>query len=188
MNSARASIMTFPTHARSNDERVHDRHFASLYAELHRVARREAYRHGSLAQLSATTLLHEAYLQISDRDSLEFPDEGRFIAYAARAMRGLVIDRVRARGAIKRGGGLDITSLDTQTAEDMQDAESLEQIGDALDELAMLEPDLAQVVDLRFFCGFSMAEIAAQRGVSERTVQRQWDKARALLFRSLKAD
>lgn len=184
MDHAPASTMT-PI-SRSSDERLHDQHFATLYAELHRVARREARRHGALVQLSPTTLLHEAYLQISDRDSLSFPDEGRFIAYAARAMRGLVIDRVRSRGAIKRGGGLAITSLDTQSAEDVQDAESLEQIGDALDELALLEPELAQIVDLRFFCGFTMAEIAAQRGVSERTIQRQWDKARALLFRSLK--
>jgi DNA-directed RNA polymerase specialized sigma24 family protein len=100
-------------------------------------------------------------------------------------MRGLVIDRVRQRQAQKRGGGLDITSLDTEHAEQCPQPELLADIGDALDELAQLEPVLAQVVDLKFFCGFSMAEIAALTGSSERTVQRQWEKARLLLHRAI---
>ena len=107
------------------------------------------------------------------------------MAYAARAMRGLVIDRVRANGAQKRGGGLDITSLDTQVAGSCAEPAVLEGISAALDELALLDPDLAQVVDLKFFCGFSMAEIGALKQVSERTVQRQWEKARLLLYRAL---
>lgn len=171
--------------AASGGKRAHDPRFASLYAELHRVAHREARRHGALGQLSTTTVLHEAYLSLAQRDRSEFHDEGHFMAYAARAMRGLVIDRIRARGAIKRGGGVQITVLDAETAEDLPDAQVLDRISDALDELAELEPDLAQVVDLRFFCGFSMGEIAAQRGASVRTVHRQWDKARALLYRAM---
>jgi RNA polymerase sigma factor (TIGR02999 family) len=174
--------------AGDGDSRAHDQHFAALYAELHRVARREARRHGALAQLSTTTLLHEAYLHIAHRDALAFPDQSRFLAYAARAMRGLVIDRVRARGAVKRGGDLSITSLDTLAAEELQDPEALQAISIALDDLATLEPELAHLVDLRFFCGFTMAEIAEQQGISERTVQRHWEKARALLFLALKAD
>lgn len=166
--------------------RAHDERFAALYAQLRRIARRESRRHGPQSPLSTTTLLHEAYLNIADRDALAFPDEAHFLAYAARAMRGLVIDRVRARAALRRGGGASITSLDTQTAEEIADPETLTAIGAALDELATVEPELAQVVDLRFFCGFTMAEIAAQRGVSERTVQRQWEKARTLLYQALK--
>jgi len=100
-------------------------------------------------------------------------------------MRGLVIDRVRSRQAQKRGGGLVITSLDTDHAEQVAQPEFLQQVGDALDELAIVEPALAQIVDLKFFCGFTLAEVAVMQGVSERTVQRQWDKARAVLYRAL---
>jgi len=159
--------------------------FASLYSELHRLARREARRAGPGAVVSATTLLHEAYLDMAQRDALAFPDRAHFLAYAARAMRTVLIDRARAGSAQKRGGGLDITSLDTQIAESVADPGTLSEIGAALDELAELEPELANVVDLKFFCGFAVAEIAAMRGVSERTVQRQWEKARLLLYRAL---
>jgi RNA polymerase sigma factor (TIGR02999 family) len=161
--------------------------FASLYNELHRLARREAARAGPGAVVSATTLLHEAYLDMARRDALAFPDQAHFLAYAARAMRTVVIDRARAGAAQKRGGGLDITSIDTQIAENIAEPETLSQIGAALDELAVLEPELANVVDLKFFCGFGVAEIAAMQGVSERTVQRKWEKARLLLFRALEA-
>jgi RNA polymerase sigma factor (TIGR02999 family) len=159
--------------------------FATLYNELHRLARREAARAGPAAVVSATTLLHEAYLDMAQRHALEFPDRGHFLAYAARAMRTVVIDRARAGSAQKRGGGLDITSLDTQTAETVAEPALLSDIGAALDELAEVEPELANIVDLKFFCGFAVAEIATMQGVSERTVQRQWEKARLLLFRAL---
>ncbi|MDQ6626970.1 MAG: ECF-type sigma factor [Pseudomonadota bacterium] len=161
--------------------------FAALYHELHRLARREAARYGPEAALSATTLLHEAYLDMSARAGVEFVDHARFLAYAARAMRNLAIDRSRQNKAQKRGGDLDIASLDTLTAEACAGPEALTQIGAALDELAVLEPELANVVDLKFFCGFTVAEIAALQSVSERTVQRHWEKARLLLFRSLVA-
>ncbi len=162
--------------------------FTSLYQELHRLARREAARAGPGAVLSPTTIIHEVYLDMSQRHALAFPDRGHFLAYAARAMRAVVIDRARANGAQKRGGGLDITSFDTETAESVAEPGLLEDIGAALDELAALEPALAYVVDLKFFCGFSVAEIAALQGVSDRTVQRQWEKARLLLYRALASD
>jgi RNA polymerase sigma factor (TIGR02999 family) len=159
--------------------------FAGLYAELHRLARREVHRQGPSSPVSATTLLHEAYLDISRRHALDFPNQAQFLAYAGRAMRGLVIDRVRERQSIKRGGGLDFTVFDTQVAEDCEQPEQLTALGDALDELALLEPELANVVDLRYFCGLTMAEIAELQGVSERSVQRRWEKARLLLFRAM---
>lgn len=159
--------------------------FTSLYGELTRLARREVHRNGARDVLSTGTLVHEAWIDISGRPSLSFEAPGRFLAYAARTMRGLVIDRVRAHHAQKRGGGLAITVLDTQTAEQVAAPESLERIAEALDELAAIEPELAQVVDLKFFCGFTLVEVARMQGVSERTVQRQWEKARALLHRAL---
>lgn len=167
------------------DAKAIDALFSALYAELRRLARREVRRLGAHAPLGATTLLHEAYLDISKREALAFPDRAHFMAYAARAMRGLVIDHVRERQAQKRGGGLDITSLDTEIAEQCAEPEMLSQISEALDELAQVEPALAQVVDLKFFCGFSMVEIGTLMGTSERTAQRQWEKARGLLYLAL---
>ena len=187
MAAAPAHLAPLVTRAEGGDAAARGELFSTLYNELHRLARREAGRFGPNGALGATTLLHEAYLDISQREALTFPDRGRFMAYAARAMRGLVIDRVRARSAQKRGGGLDITSLDTHVADQIEQPELLGGVSDALDELAVLEPELAHVVDLKFFCGFTMPEIAELQGVSERTVQRKWEKARLLLYRALKA-
>jgi RNA polymerase sigma factor (TIGR02999 family) len=159
-----------------------DAMFATLYSELRRLARRERARAGPNASLGATTLLHEAYLDMSQRDALAFPDEAHFLAYAARVMRTLILEGIRESGAQKRGGGIHITSLDTYTSETVAAPETVLAIGDALDELGSTDPDLAHVVDLKFFCGFSFAEIAALTQASERTVYRQWEKARTRLF------
>ena len=162
--------------------------FNVLYRELHRLAKRELYRHGAALSLGATTLLHEAFLDISAREDISFPDRARFMGYAARAMRGLIIDYARSRQALKRGGAFEITSLPTDIADQVADSVELTGIGDALEQLALTEPSLAQLVDLKFFCGFTFAEIAAMRGVSERTVQRDWEKARIYLHHSLRDD
>jgi len=170
----------------AGDDRSHaEALFTSLYADLCRLARREVRRNGANDMVGTSTLVHEAWLDMNRRPSLSFAEPGQFLAYAARTMRGLVIDRVRARHAQKRGGGLIITSLDTNNAEQIEQPELLEGIGDALEELSALEPELARVVDLKFFCGFTLAEVATMQGVSERTVQRQWEKARILLYRAL---
>ena len=161
--------------------------FSTLYGELHRMARRELSRRGRNMTLGATTLLHEAYLGMSARSNMAFPDQARFMAYAARTMRGLIIDHVRRRYAHKRGGLFELTPLDTTIAGRIAGADDLQQISDVLDELAAVEPALAEVVDLKFFCGFSFAEIAAMRGVSERTVQRHWEKARLYLHHAMSA-
>ncbi len=157
--------------------------FAALYAELHRLASRQLSRVPSEQPLSTTTLLHEVYLDISGRSGLAFPDRGHFMAYAARVMRGLIIDYARERKAHKRGGQFEFTSLGDE-ALPADDSDALGRLGAALDELADVEPELAHVVDLKFFCGFSFSEIAAMKGVSERTVQRHWEKARIYLHGS----
>jgi RNA polymerase sigma factor (TIGR02999 family) len=162
--------------------------FSTLYSELHRMARRELARQWPPATLSVTTLLHEAYLDMAVRDGALFPDRARFMGYAARVMRGLIIDHARSRHAIKRGGEFEITSLDTEGFENPADAKELSSISDAVDELAKVEPELAELVDLKFFCGFSFAEIAALQKLSERTAQRRWEKARIYLHRSLRTD
>lgn len=156
--------------------------FAALYDELHRIAQRQLQR-GNRVALSTTTLVHEAYLDICQRSGTEFPNRARFIAYAARAMRGIVIDYVRYSRAAKRGGGaFEITLTGNLDAPAQQNAaEELERLSEALEELAKIEPSLAELVDLHFFCGYDFREIAELRGVSERTVQRSWRKARLLL-------
>ena len=163
---------------------AHGAMFATLYAELRQIAQRELQRGGGLT-LSATTLLHEAYFKVQQRSDLAFPDQARFLAYAARAMRTLLIDYARSRQAQKRGGAFEITSLPTELPEQAVEPAELEQMGAAIDTLATLDPGLAELVDLKFFCGYSLLEIASIRGVSERTMQRDWDKARVLLKRAL---
>ena len=162
-----------------------ERLFATLYGELHRLARRELSRRGGHMTLGATTLLHEAYLDMSSRGGMVFPDRARFMAYASRAMRGLIIDYARRRHAQKRGGLFELTSLQTTIADRLTDANELQRISDALDALAAVDAALAEVVDLKFFCGFSFTEIAAMRAVSERTVQRHWEKARLYLHHAI---
>lgn len=160
--------------------------FADLYRELHRIAARQLRRNAP-STLGATTLLHEAYVDMSAR-ARDFPDRARFFAYAARAMRGLVIDYARQRRAQKRGGQYHLTAIDTQIAEAVPAIDDMDALNDALDELARIDQPLAELVDLKFFCGFTFAEIAEQRGVSERTVQRDWQKARLFLHHVLTDD
>jgi RNA polymerase sigma factor (TIGR02999 family) len=182
------TISSLLTAAERGDGPATEGLFAALYSELHRVAKRELARSAASGSLGATTLLHEAYLDIAARDGPSFPDRARFMKYAARVMRGLIIDHVRSRRALKRGGGFELTSLDTEAAGNAIDETELIHISDALDELSKVDPELADVVDLKFFCGFSFAEIASMRSISERTVQRHWEKARIYLHRSIRAD
>jgi len=183
-----STISALISAAESGDSVATDALFSALYSELHRLAKRELARRGAPASLSVTTLLHEAYLDIAARAGPSFPDQARFMGYAARVMRGLIIDHARNRSAIKRGGEFAITSLGTDDVENPADAKELSSIGDALDQLAKVEPELAELVDLKFFCGFSFAEIGALRNLSERTVQRKWEKARIYLHRSIRTD
>ena len=165
--------------------------FAALYGELHRIAERELRRQGWGVSLGATSLLHEAYFDLSRRSTGQFPDRQRFMAYASRVMRGLIVDYARNRQAQKRGGQFEITALSTDVLASTHAAEStadLVRISDALDDLSTMEPLLAEVVDLKYFCGFSFEEIAAMKNLSERTVRRYWTKARAYLHAELRRD
>ena len=172
----------------NGDSAAADTLFSTLYSELHQLAKRELGRRGASGSLSVTTLLHEAYIDMAKRDGPAFPDRARFMGYAARVMRGLIIDHARSRKAIKRGGEFEITSLKTDVGEKSVDLKELSMISDALDQLVRVDPQLAELVDLKFFCGFSFAEIAALRDLSERTVQRSWEKARIFLHRNIRAD
>ena len=172
----------------SGDRSAADALFTALYGELHRLAERQLARRGSDLTLGVTTLLHEAYLDMAKREGPVFPDKGRFMAYAARVMRSLILDYVRDHRAQKRGGEFHITTLQEDAAPAVSGGTDLEGIGSALEKLTAVDPTLAEVVDLKFFCGFSLAEIAKMRGVSERTMQRQWEKAKIYLRSTLESD
>jgi RNA polymerase sigma factor (TIGR02999 family) len=161
--------------------------FDALYVELHRLARRELGRAGHGGSLGVTTLLHEAYLDMAERNGASFPDEARFMGYAARVMRGLIIDHARNGRACKRGGQFEITALETDASDCAVNVKELTEISDAIDDLAKADASLAEIVDLKFFCGFSFADIAAMRGTSERTIQRKWERARIYLHRNLRS-
>ena len=164
-----------------------DRLFSTLYAELRQLAERQLRRDRG-TPVSPTTLLHETYLNIA-KGAATFPDRGRFMGYASRVMRSLLIDLARERRAQKRGAEFHITQLDENFNEPPSDFQGhdtrLARLSTALDELAEQDPRLSEVVDLRYFCGFSLTEIAAMREVSERTIQRDWDKARLFLYHEL---
>jgi RNA polymerase sigma factor (TIGR02999 family) len=182
------AISTLVASAEQGNQAAADALFTALYSELHRMARRELAKHGDGVTLGATTLLHEAYLDISGREGTAFPDRDRFMGYAARVMRGVIIDYARRRQAQKRGGQFEITGLatDVPDAAAASDADQLSRLSDALDDLEATDARLARTVDLKFFCGLSFPEIAATMGVSERTAQRNWERARIYLHRVLR--
>jgi RNA polymerase sigma factor (TIGR02999 family) len=159
--------------------------FVSLYDELRRLAQRKLRQGGAAHAMGATTLLHEVYLTVHARDGVVFPDHARFLAYASRAMRGLIIDYARSRQTLKRGAGFEITSLPTEIPEAAAQSTELQRLSDAVERLAAIDARLAEVVDLKYFGGFSFAEIAAMWDMSERTVQRDWEKARIFLHTCL---
>jgi RNA polymerase sigma factor (TIGR02999 family) len=182
-----ADITSLLASAEQGDRAAADAVFAALYEQLHRMARRELARRGSGVTLGATTLLHDAYLDISGRDGKAFPDRNRFMGYASRVMRNIIIDYARRHQAQKRGGQFEITSLRTGV-DIVAGADELTSISEVLDELATVDERLAKIVDLKFFCGFSFAEIGGMLELSERTVQRDWEKARIYLHQRLRSE
>lgn len=184
MNTEICTLFVAAEHGNAADA---DALFAALYAELHRIAKRELARRGDFVTLGATTLLHETYLELAGKSATAFPDRARFMGYAARVMRGLIIDHARNHRAQKRGGMFEITSLEPEMHEAAVDCHELTSIAESLDELAKVDSSLAELVNLKFFCGFSFLEIAAMGGISARTVQRDWEKARIYLYQSIRS-
>ena len=158
-----------------------------LYEDLQRLARSRMRQSGHLTLLDPTGLVHESWLQLLKAGDLSFSDRGQFLAYAARVMHNIVIDLVRARAAQRRGGEFEHLTLNTAVAElAPQGDDEILRVHEALEELAALEPRLAQVVEMRYFAGLLESEIAETLGVTERTVQRDWQKARLFLSMALK--
>jgi RNA polymerase sigma factor (TIGR02999 family) len=159
-----------------------------LYQQLRVIAHRQLGKRPNGGTLQTTELVHEAYLKVSAHASGETPDRAHFLALASLAMRHVLVDRARARERVRRGGGerRAVTLDEDRIAVDDQ-PEALLQLDEALTRLAELEPRLARVVECRFFGGLTEDEIAAALGVTVRTVQRDWVKARTLLRRALES-
>lgn len=173
--------------AGAGDARAAEQVMSLLYADLQRVARSRVRRSGDLTLLDTTALVHESYLRMQRAGDLAFPDRKHFLGYAAKVMHAVVIDLVRARQAERRGGEVMHVTLNTAIGESVSrpDDEVL-RVHEALQDLAAAEPRLAQVVEMRYFGGLAESEIAEALGVTERTVQRDWQKARLFLAMALK--
>ena len=156
-----------------------------VYDHLRLIARHQLARRNGPGTLSTTGLVHEAYLKLVDQSRVAWSDRAHFFALASVAMRHVLVDRAKARLAQKREGALARVTLDNEFIAGEAQPEVMLEINEAVDRLAVVEPRLAQVVECRFFGGLSEEETATALGVTTRTVQRDWAKARMLLRRAL---
>lgn len=172
--------------AHHGDAEARNELFASVYSELNRLARQKLGRDAEFTNLNAASLVHEAYLCLVRQP--EIPGENRrmFYAYAAGVMRSVIIDYVRKRGAHKRGSGeahLTLTSNDPEVELPAPDVEALDE---ALQQLARVDHRAHQIVEMRYFGGLSIEETAGVLDISTATVKREWQKARAFLYKILR--
>lgn len=166
-----------------------DQLFSQLYPELRRIAHARLYVGGGQGFLSTTELVHESFLRFTRARQLEVTDRKHFFTYAATVMRNVIVDLAREHLAERRGGGAAHVALDDLMPADHPAAaadQTLLKIHEALDELEAIDPQLARVVEMQYFAGYSQTEIAELTESSERTVRRQWDKARAFLLVSMR--
>ena len=183
-----SEITTLLRAAGTGDRRAADQAFALLYADLLRLARSRMRRSGEITLLDTSALVHESYLRLQGSAVVEFADRQHFMGYAAKVMHAVVVDLVRARRAERRGGAAERITLNTQIGDvaTRHDDEVI-RVHDALLELEAIDPRLARVVELRYFGGLTETEIAGVLDVTERTVQRDWQKARMFLATALAA-
>lgn len=174
--------------AAEGDSAAHERLFTLVYDELRRLARRQLSRASGLATLSTTAVVHEAYLKLSADGRWSARDRSHFYALAARTMRHVLIDYARRGARQKRGGGAIEVGLDEGVVATPIRSAELFRLDDALTRLEATEPDLARIVEWRFFGGLSVEEIASALEVSSRTVKRHWRVARVFLYREIAAD
>ena len=170
------------------DRAALDAVYASLYPELKRVARARLRQQGRGDGMNTTMLVHESFVRLVGARGLRLEDRRHFFAYAAKTMRNIIIDSAREHLAERRGAGaehLTLSDADAQAVADTSASEELIRVGDALQALQSIDPELAELVDMRYFGGYSESEIAELQGVTERTVRRRWDKARAWLYVAL---
>lgn len=159
-----------------------DEAFSVWYPELKKIARARLNRSGRIGSMQTTALVHDGYMKLATGPGRQFSSRLQFLAYASRTLRSIVIDTIREERALCRGGDLNLITLDTALQEGVGTTIDVEDVNAAMDDLAKLDPALARLVEMRFFGGMNAAEIAEALGISERTVQREWNKARVLLL------
>lgn len=159
-----------------------EKYFPLLYDELRRLARSRLASGGRNTVLDTHALLHESFLRLQNAGHVALNDREHFLAYAATTMRSIVVDHLRRRRALRRGGDISIVTLNTVVANELGSSEDeVLDIHDALETLGQVEPRLVQVVEMRYFAGLSEVEIAQALGITDRTVRRDWERARLLL-------
>jgi RNA polymerase sigma factor (TIGR02999 family) len=166
----------------AGDDEARDALFDAAYAELHRLARSRLRAGGRNTVMDTTCLVHEAYLRFVSAGELRAQDRRAFFAYASHVMRSVIVNSARDRIAQKRGGDWTPLTLSTQLAVDMPDGQdTIVNVHEALEKLEQADPRLAQVAQMRYFGGYNEQEIAEALNISERTVRRDWEKARLIL-------
>lgn len=183
-----ARITALLQRARAGDRSAEADLVPEVYDELRRLARAQIEREASGHTLQVTALVHEAYLRLFGGTVPEVRDRAHFLALAARAMRHVLVDHARQRRAKKRGAGAVREPLDEAVAALEAGRLDLIALHDALEQLGERDPELVQVVELHFFAGFSLREVAGTLGLAERTVHARWSLARAWLRGRLGAD
>ena len=159
-----------------------------IYDDLKRLAHRQLRSGPRRGPLQTTALVHEAYVRLVERGAASWRDRQHFLAAAATAMRHVVVDHVRERMAAKRGGGREPVTIDDEHQDIARQSSLALEVNAALDGLRELDPRLVQVVECRFFAGFTAEETATALDVSSRTVERDWQRARAWLREELEAN
>jgi len=172
----------------SGDAAAHGRFYEIVYADLRKLAMSHLRRQATLTNLDAPSLVHETYLRLVSRGALQPANRNAFFGYASTVMRSVIIDYVRERAAKKRGGDLGFQTLTTGLAEDVFAVAEFESLHQALDQLKRIDQRLHDVVEMRYFGGLSIEEVADVMKVSSMTVKRDWQKARTFLFKTLKDD
>lgn len=186
-SSAAGEITALIARANGGDAAAVDELFEALYADLHGLARAKLRHNAPFTLLDTTALLHESYMRLVGIGRLSVTNRAHFMAYAARTMRSIIVDFARQRLAERRGGGVADVTLDTNVAQSAAKGEDeIVRVHEALMDLAHADERLARVVELRYFGGLTEEEIAQALGVTDRTVRRDWEKARLLLSLALR--
>lgn len=181
-----ADLVRLIERAQTGERSALDELFAITYSDLHGLARARLRAAPRVTVLDTVALVNEAYMRLIGAGRLRPQDRSHFIRYAARAMRSVIVDFVRRRAAERRGGDVDRVELTTDISGTLPDGEAeILKVHEALEGLAAMDARAAEVVEMRYFSGMSEAEIADALGVTERTVRRDWAKARVLLAEAL---
>lgn len=188
MSDSEPGVTQLLRRMRDGDEAALDQLIRSVYGELRIIARRQLGRRGGEHTLQTTALVHEAYLRLSNAETMAWVDRCHFFAVAATAMRQILVDHARRQASAKRGGGWRRIDFEHARLDVHEQTELLIEIDDALQRLSALDPRLTRVVECRFFAGMTEDETATALGITDRTVRRDWIKARAWLHLALELD